>query len=166
MRTLENSNLFLLFPIVLAVLALFNLADELMIRYLHKKGTKGTATVTRVKRSMPKDRFRFLTAKDDSNTYDTKCDYILSLKYARGGEEIEIKNLIVPALIKMSGGLAFPAFKSGDAVPIRYSEKLKKRVVIDNPEVKKAQNRVIDLLLWIICVAMSVMMLVAMLITK
>lgn len=166
---LENSWIYLLFPAVLAVLACANLFDELMTRYLHKAGTPGEGTVAEVKRSLPKDRFRVLVPResDASNTYDVKCDYILSLKYSDDvGREILIRDLIVPATIKMSGGMGFPIFKAGDSVPIRYSKKHPKHAVIAMESVKRAQSKPLELIVWIVCALAALIMLIAMLITK
>ena len=152
----------LLFPLLILCLAGWNLYEETVIRYLHKKGICGTGVVKQVKRTLVKDnRKRAFSKSDMANTYDSKCEYIMTIAYNDGVKERVAKDMVVTDDIRVSGRLLYSNYAVEDEIPLRYSAKLKK-CVVDKPKVIGYECSTFKYVCWVFCFAVAVLLMIGM----
>ena len=146
----------LIVAIILEALAIYNLWDMASAMYLHlsKSAPSANAAIASLKKAMRRDRARlFVPTNGKVDSRDVNCDYLTDLTYVReDGEEVFIKDYIIPSVAKLTAGSATSIYKQGQTVPIRYSKRFKKLVVVDLPEVRRRQVSWVWLILWTLSV--------------
>lgn len=133
-------------------MAIFNFVESLYEAILHagKYGKSGRGTIVTLKKAMRRDRARLFVPAD--NKIDVKtvgCDYMADLEYQNEeGDTIFLKDFIIPSNIKLINGIAEPIYRQGQVLPVKYSPKHARRVVVDLPEVRTRQYSIFWLIVW------------------
>lgn len=155
-------------PLLFFLIAAYNLFDEFLIRWLHRRGAAATARVAAIMRSFPKTgpRLFALPGKRDSlDTATVPCDYILTLAVRQpDGSERTVRDVIVPAYIKTAGSLRYACYHVGDELPVRCHPRLKNQIVVATEDVAARQTRVLPLAAWALCAALAGALVVGMLV--
>ena len=155
-------------PLLFFSIAAYNLFDEVLIRRLHRHGAATTARVTAIVRSFPKTGARLFSLpgkRDAADTGTVPCDYILTLAVRLpDGSERTVRNVIVPAHSKTTGGLHYACYRVGDELPVRCHPRWKKQVVVATEEVAARQTRTLPLIAWALCAVLAGALLVGMLV--
>ncbi len=154
----------LLFPVLILLLSGWNFYEETLIRYLHKKGKQGMGTVVNVRKTIVKDkRSRWFGGgrSDMADTYDVKCDYIMSIDYMDGEKERHCRDIVVTDDIRVSGKLLYSAFREEEEVPIRYLPGIT-RCVVDHPKAEEYECSMVKYVLWAFCFLVAILLLIGM----
>lgn len=147
---------------ILTAISLWNLYEETEVRVLHRWGRSVTGEILRIKRYLPKDRDRqMFGGSDPMDSYETKCDYILSVRYHDGDRGRIRKDLIVPDFIAINCGISDPKYKEGAQVQVKALRALPGRIVVDSPAVRKRQTGILAYCCWIIAATVCLGMLLA-----
>ena len=129
----------------------YNLFEETANRILHRMGREAAGEILSVRRCIPKDQGRrMFGGSDPMKSYESNCDYILTLRYNDGKKERVKKDLIVPGRIPVVCGQPDPSYRAGMKVGLRIHSRLPGRVVVDAPEVRQRQTGPIAYCGWLL----------------
>ena len=161
-KSMSDRTLLILFGI-LDLLAFYNLYDtaSAMLMHMSRLSSEAFGSIVRIKRAVRRDRFNVMFGGGRGgalNVYDINCDYIVDLRYrAQDGEEVFIKDFVIPSVMRMSAGSGSPIYREGQTLPLLVAKGLKKLVVVNLPEVRSRQCSWFWLILWILTLAMLLM---------
>ena len=156
----------LLFPILILLLCVYGLFSELLTRKLRRDGLEATAKVVSVDRAVAFGLRNFLAtiSQKSEKEHQFGCDYILTLQFkTQGGEDVSVQTA-VPARMRMLRGERMPYFMAGNTVPVRYSPRNPKRLVVMLDEVAARQGPVWKIVVWGFCTALMLAVCVAILV--
>ena len=146
----------LIIMILLELLAVYNLYDTVWVMLLHlsSRGISASGTIAELKKAMRRDRARlFVPTNGKLDSRDINCDYLVDLRYEReGGEQVLLKNYVIPSIMKLTAGSASPIYKEGQTLPLKVSRSIRKMAVVDLPEVRARQVSWLWLVLWVLTV--------------
>ena len=141
---------------LLELLAVYNLYDTVWVMLLHlsSRGVSASGTIAELKKAMRRDRARlFVPTNGKLDSRDINCDYLVDLRYEReGGEQVLLKNYVIPSIMKLTAGSASPIYKEGQTLPLKVSRSIRKMAVVDLPEVRARQVSWLWLILWVVTV--------------
>ena len=157
----------LVIMVLLELLAVYNLYDTVWVMLLHlsSRGVSASGTVAELKKAMRRDRARlFVPTNGKLDSRDINYDYLVDLRHEReDGEIVLLKNYVIPSIMKLTAGSASPVYREGQQLPLKVSAKMRKRAVVDLPEVRSRQVSWIWLALWTVTVLVIAFVIVSLL---
>lgn len=160
--------LFYPIPVLFLLLSLHELITELFLRRLLSAGEEAVATVVSVDHTIAFGLRAFFAAfeKKGKETGERTfgCDYIMTLRYLPVGRPELTLQTTARARMRILDGKRMPYFLAGDTVPIRYSRRFPKRLVIMLEPVMQQQRRPLKLLGWGLCTVLMAAILITMLV--
>lgn len=153
---MNTTTLFLIVPFMFLIGSIYALSVSVLERRVKLSGSKAVARVVKVERAILSGLASLLPGKEGAY----KCDYLLRLSYSTSaGKPMEVSTTVA-ARMKIREGKRLPFFAEGDRIPIRYSEKHPRSVVVLMETIEQRQGRIFPIVLWAFCSSLLVAIIV------
>lgn len=164
--------IFIVFAVI-EILTVYCFVDTLRVVLMHRegRGVRGIGRILKLRRVMRRSgrphSIPLPHGKTDrlTRSREVKCDYMVDLEYTReDGERVVLRDFVIPSKLKEIAGGTELMYCEGDDIPIKYSPKYRKLVVVDAPDVRGREGGTFMLYIWglaVIFIAVFIMTLIA-----